>query len=58
MLKGAINSMYGRPIWLLFVGFFFIGGFIGYMLHQATAGWVLGIGMGFVAIAIARMFKS
>ena len=37
---------------IIFVAFMFIGGGIGMLLNHGGAGWVLGIGFGFLAMAL------
>ncbi len=40
---------------LAFVGCLFIGGGFGMLYNQVAAGWLIGLGAGFIAMAIVRM---
>jgi hypothetical protein len=41
---------------MLFVGSILIFGILGLMVWNTGLGWVLGVGIGFILMAIARMF--
>lgn len=61
LLKGC-DWIMERPNWgiggLVFVGCMFLGGGVGSMLGNAQTGWLIGMGIGFLGMALTRLFRK
>ena len=42
---------------VVFVGCMFLGGGIGTLLHEPHSGWLIGMGVGFLGLALTRLVK-
>ncbi|WP_167555227.1 hypothetical protein [Gottfriedia acidiceleris] len=40
---------------IVFVGCMFLGGGIGSLLHEQHSGWLIGMGVGFIGLALTRV---
>ncbi|EEL60148.1 hypothetical protein [Bacillus toyonensis] len=51
-----------RPNWgiggLVFVGCMFLGGGVGSMLGGTQTGWLIGMGTGFLGMALTRLIRK
>lgn len=51
-----------RPNWgiggLVFVGCMFLGGGVGSVLGNAQTGWLIGMGVGFLGMALTRLVRK
>ncbi|WP_176373183.1 hypothetical protein [Bacillus wiedmannii] len=51
-----------RPNWgiggLVFVGCMFLGGGVGSILGDTHAGWLIGMGAGFIGMALTRLIRK
>ncbi|MEK4838688.1 hypothetical protein [Bacillus sp. FSL L8-0152] len=43
---------------LVFVGCMFLGGGVGSMLGNAQTGWLIGMGIGFLGMALTRLMRK
>jgi len=41
---------------IIFVGCMFLGGGIGSLLHEPHSGWLIGMGVGFIGLALSKYF--
>ncbi len=60
-MKGCDGTM-ERPNWgiggLVFVGCMFLGGGVGSILGDTHAGWLVGMGAGFIGMALTRLIRK
>ncbi|WP_180227344.1 hypothetical protein [Bacillus cereus] len=52
------NGRIGELEGLVFVGCMFLGGGVGSMLGNAQTGWLIGMGAGFLGMALTRLFRK